>query len=143
MEISSLVGAQTVNAGVARRDAPDQRARSDAAAPELKYPSPTLKYDPQSRLVIFQVVNPDTGDVVRQYPSEKVVKLYRDGSDLAGGAGILGSPIVGTPPDAAKPVPRTSTNSASAASKATSSAPVTTSASDSSGTAPTPLRVVA
>jgi hypothetical protein len=102
VQVTSLGnGPAVVSTGVARRDAPQTAGQNATAPPDIKYSSPTLKYDPQSRLVVFQVLNPETGDVVRQYPSQRVVKLYQDGSDL-GGSPPLNKPIVGVDPDAGK-----------------------------------------
>jgi hypothetical protein len=95
VQVASLGnGPAIVTTGVARRDAPDNAGQTASQTPDIKYPSPQLKYDPQSRLVIFQVLNPETGDVVRQYPSQRVVKLYQDGSDL-NASSALATPIPG------------------------------------------------
>jgi hypothetical protein len=101
VQIASLGNGPAVNTGVARRDAPNTADQAGTQPPNIKFSSPTLKYDPQSRLVIFQVLNPDTGDVVRQYPSQRVVKLYQDGSGLAGEAALI-APIAGVDPKAGK-----------------------------------------
>lgn len=105
MQIAGLGSGQAATASVAKRDgAASSRDQPAPTAPAIKFSSPTLKYDPQSRLVIFQVLNPDTGDVVRQYPSQKVVKLYQDGSGLGTANPSLVPPIAGVDPNAGKPV---------------------------------------
>jgi hypothetical protein len=38
------------------------------------YPSPSLHYDVAAQVVIFQRVNPDTGEVTFQAPSREVIK---------------------------------------------------------------------
>lgn len=41
------------------------------------YFSPALRVDPDTQLVIYIQRNSETGDVIRQYPSEEVVKAYK------------------------------------------------------------------
>jgi hypothetical protein len=38
------------------------------------YPSPNLRYDPAARDVVFERLNPDTGDVIFQVPSRETLK---------------------------------------------------------------------
>jgi hypothetical protein len=42
--------------------------------PNATYPSPSLRYDAAAQVVIFQRVNPDTGQVTFQAPSREAVK---------------------------------------------------------------------
>ena len=125
VQIASLGNGPVLNSGVARRDAPSSADPTAAQTPVIKYQTPTLKYDPQSRLVIFQVLNPETGDVVRQYPSQRVVKLYQDGSDLATNPEVI-DPIPGIDPNAGKPKAASSSstgNSSGSGQPAPSAAP--------------------
>src|SRR5438552_1210968 len=38
------------------------------------YPSPNFRYDPAAREVIFERLNPDTGDVTFQVPSRETLR---------------------------------------------------------------------
>lgn len=42
--------------------------------PNVSYPSPNLRYDPAAREVIFERLNPDTGDVTFQVPSRETLR---------------------------------------------------------------------
>ena len=71
-----------------------QKAESSATSNEIKgaktavdnskllsgnaiYYSPALKIDPQTQIVIYIQRDPGTGDIIRQYPSQEVVKAYK------------------------------------------------------------------
>lgn len=54
-----------------------------AEKPQEPYLSPVFRFDKQARVLVFQFRDSETGDVTRQYPSEKVVKLYRDNAPQA------------------------------------------------------------
>ena len=40
----------------------------------VAYPSPNLRYDPAAREVIFERLNPETGDVTFQVPSRETLR---------------------------------------------------------------------
>jgi hypothetical protein len=42
--------------------------------PNATYPSPNLRYDPAAREVIFERLNPETGDVTFQVPSRETLR---------------------------------------------------------------------
>lgn len=61
-------------------------ARPQAAAPipspaGPSFLSPRVELDPRSNLVVVQYRDAETGDVVRQYPSEAVVREYKRQQD--------------------------------------------------------------
>jgi hypothetical protein len=84
MEIAALKASASVTAAPARRGEQGAAAREEPRVPqEQRYLSPVFKYDSKARVVLFQFRDSDTGDVTRQYPSEKVVKLYQNGAAKA------------------------------------------------------------
>ena len=76
MNIAALTGSVGLQ-GFARSDAAGSAAPA-AQAPREPYLSPVVQFDKQARVVVFTFRDAETGDVTRQYPSERVVKLYRD-----------------------------------------------------------------
>lgn len=78
MQIAALTGPVGRIPGVARSDAAGAPAPAAAEAPQEPYFSPVFRFDKQARVLVFQFRDSETGNVTRQYPSEKVVKLYRD-----------------------------------------------------------------
>lgn len=54
------------------------------ATPQPSMPAVQFAEDPESGKVIVRVVNPDTGDVVRQIPSEDALSLARALGKLQG-----------------------------------------------------------
>ena len=77
MQIAALAGSVGQLHGFARSDAAESAAPA-AKPPQEPYLSPVVQFDKQARVVVFQFRDAETGDVTRQYPSERVVKLYRD-----------------------------------------------------------------
>jgi hypothetical protein len=67
------------------------------------YPSPNLRYDPAAREVIFERLNPDTGDVTFQVPSRET--LREEAHAAATGAAVPNAvaPVPPSPPAAAEP----------------------------------------
>ena len=76
MQVAALAGSVGPLHGFARSDAAGSAAPA-AKAPQEPYLSPVVQFDRQARVVVFQFRDAETGDVTRQYPSERVVKLYR------------------------------------------------------------------
>jgi hypothetical protein len=76
--------------------------------PREQYVSPFITIDPTSGLVITQYRDSSTGELQQQYPSEKVVRQYRNLQppsvspsggriDTAAGQAIAGQPTAGQP----------------------------------------------
>jgi hypothetical protein len=78
MQIAALTGSVGRLPGAARSDAAQTPAPAATEAPREPYLSPVFRFDKQARVLVFQFRDSETGNVTRQYPSEKVVKLYRD-----------------------------------------------------------------
>lgn len=78
MQIAALTGSVGRLPGVARSDAAGTPAPAVPQTPQEPYFSPVFRFDKAARVLVFQFRDSETGDVTRQYPSEKVVKLYRD-----------------------------------------------------------------
>lgn len=73
--VGRLPGAVRADGGTTVPVAPEK--------PQEPYLSPVFRFDKQARVLVFQFRDSETGDVTRQYPSEKVVKLYRDNAPQA------------------------------------------------------------
>ena len=89
MQIAALTGSVGRSAGFARSEAAQTPApAATAEKPQEPYFSPVFRFDKAARVLVFQFRDSETGNVTRQYPSEKVVKLYRDNApkDVAPGA---------------------------------------------------------
>ena len=89
MQIAALTGSVGCSAGFARSEAAQTPAPAvTAEKPQEPYFSPVFRFDKAARVLVFQFRDSETGNVTRQYPSEKVVKLYRDNApkDVAPGA---------------------------------------------------------
>jgi len=80
MQVAAFSGAVGSLAGFARSEAAVAPVPVAQEQPRDAYFSPVFKFDKAARVVVFQFRDGETGDVTRQYPSEKVVKLYRDGA---------------------------------------------------------------
>jgi hypothetical protein len=78
MQIAALTGSVGRLPGAARSDAEQTAAPAADVALREPYLSPVIRFDKQARVLVFQFRDSETGDVTRQFPSEKVVKLYRD-----------------------------------------------------------------
>jgi hypothetical protein len=78
MQIAALTGSVGRLPGVARSDAAQTPAPAAPETPREPYLSPVFRFDKQARVLVFQFRDSETGNVTRQYPSEKVVKLYRE-----------------------------------------------------------------
>lgn len=79
MQIAALTGSVGRSAGFARSEAAETPApAAQAEKPQEPYFSPVFRFDKAARVLVFQFRDSETGNVTRQYPSEKVVKLYRD-----------------------------------------------------------------
>jgi len=71
--------------GASPNGAPSRAAQTDgagAASPEDGWPpefyvSPKLSFDAEANMVVVSFLDPGTGDVQRQYPSETQVEAYR------------------------------------------------------------------
>jgi hypothetical protein len=86
MQVAALSGSVGSLAGFARSEAAVAPVPVAQEQPRDAYFSPVFKFDKAARVVVFQFRDGETGDVTRQYPSEKVVKLYRDGASIQTGA---------------------------------------------------------
>ncbi len=86
MQIAAVTGSVGRLPGVARSDAAGTPAPAVPETPQEPYFSPVFRFDKQARVLVFQFRDSETGNVTRQYPSEKVVKLYRDAApkDVSG-----------------------------------------------------------
>lgn len=82
MQVAALSGSIGSLAGFARSEAVSAPVPVAQEQPRDAYFSPVFKFDKAARVVVFQFRDGETGDVTRQYPSEKVVKLYRDGASI-------------------------------------------------------------
>ena len=78
MTIAAVTGSVGRLPGFARSDAVATPALAVTETPREPYLSPVFRFDKQARVLVFQFRDSETGNVTRQYPSEKVVKLYRD-----------------------------------------------------------------
>jgi hypothetical protein len=70
------------------------------------YPSPNLRYDPAAREVIFERLNPDTGDVTFQVPSRETLREEAHAAATGGAAApnaVAPAPVPLAPPAAAQP----------------------------------------
>jgi hypothetical protein len=85
--------------------------------PNGTYPSPNLRYDPAAREVIFERLNPETGDVTFQVPSRETLREEAHAAEI--GAADPAAPVpsastAGAGPPA--PAPGKSSNAAKGAS---------------------------
>jgi hypothetical protein len=78
MHVAALTGSVGRLPGVARGDAVQTVVPAAPEKPQEPYFSPVFRFDKQARVLVFQFRDSETGNVTRQYPSEKVVQLYRD-----------------------------------------------------------------
>ncbi len=78
MTIAALTGSVGRLPGIARSGAAETPAPAVPETPQEPFLSPVFRFDKQARVLVFQFRDSETGNVTRQYPSEKVVKLYRD-----------------------------------------------------------------
>jgi len=85
MQVAAFSGSVGSLAGFARSEAAATPVPVAQEQPRDAYFSPVFKFDKAARVVVFQFRDGETGDVTRQYPSEKVVKLYRDGASIQPG----------------------------------------------------------
>lgn len=83
-----------------------------------QYHSPTIRYDPLAEVVIVQRVNPDTGQVTSQTPTEKT--LVQDRIEALGGA-----PGASAEPAKSEPSQATTTRQAAPAEPAAQPSPGT------------------
>jgi hypothetical protein len=67
------------------------------------YPSPNLRYDPAAREVIFERLNPDTGDVTFQVPSRETLREEAHAAATGAAAPNAVAPVALAPPAAAQP----------------------------------------
>src|SRR6266481_1105474 len=79
--------------------------------PNVVYPSPNLRYDPIAREVIFERLNPDTGDVTFQVPSRETLREEEHAA------------AIGTDPKPLAPSPAAATLPAVAEADAAQAAP--------------------
>ncbi|HEX3499179.1 MAG TPA: hypothetical protein VHT04_07620 [Stellaceae bacterium] len=69
------------------------------------YPSPNLRYDPAAREVIFERLNPETGDVTFQVPSRETLREEAHAAETgaAGPNAVAPAPVPLNPPAAGEP----------------------------------------
>ena len=82
MNVATLTGSVGRLPGAVRADG-GSTAPAAAEKPQEPFLSPVFRFDKAARVLVFQFRDSETGDVTRQYPSEKVVKLYRDNAPQA------------------------------------------------------------
>jgi hypothetical protein len=76
------------------------------------YPSPNLHYDVAAQVVIFQRVNPDTGEITFQAPSREVIKdEARVAAISADQVAHAAAPKPGAVPSTVEPKTKTQTRS--------------------------------
>ena len=81
---SSDVPLATVATVSETEDAP--AAVQPQASGGAKYFSPVVRLDPETQRVVLLYRDPETGDVLSQYPSEKQLKAYGESQKLAAGS---------------------------------------------------------
>ena len=80
--------------------------------PNATYLSPNLRYDAAAQVVIFQRINPDTGEVTFQAPSREVIKEEtRIAAISADQVAHAGAPKPGVAPAVAEPRAKTQAQS--------------------------------
>jgi hypothetical protein len=69
------------------------------------YPSPNLRYDLAAREVVFERLNPETGEVVFQVPSRETLKHEEHAAAIAavGKHVIARAPVATSAPSVAQP----------------------------------------
>lgn len=83
MNVAALTGSVGPLPGATRGASGSATVPVAAERPQEPFLSPVFRFDKQARVLVFQFRDSETGDVTRQYPSEKVVKLYRDNAPQA------------------------------------------------------------
>jgi hypothetical protein len=88
--------------------------------PNATYPSPNLRYDPAAREVIFERLNPETGDVTFQVPSRETLREEAHAAET--GAADPNAPVAAgdEPVDAIAAHPAPTPAKSSTAAKGTS-----------------------
>ena len=82
MNVAALTGSVGRLPGAIRADG-GTTVPAVPETPQEPFLSPVVRFDKAARVLVFQFRDSETGDVTRQYPSEKVVKLYRDNAPQA------------------------------------------------------------
>jgi len=113
------------------RDSGQTAAPAATEVPRESYLSPVVRFDKQARVMVFQFRDSETGDVTKQYPSEKVVKLYRDNAPKD-------VPVTPATPRSGEGAPETVSASEGGAEAAPTPAPATSGGSTESSSAPEP-----
>ncbi len=83
MNVAALTGSVGPLPGATRGASGSATVPVAAERPQEPFLSPVFRFDKQARVLVFQFRDSETGDVTRQYPSEKVVRLYRDNAPQA------------------------------------------------------------
>ena len=83
MNVAALTGSVGQLPGATRGAAGGTTVPAASEKPQEPFLSPVFRFDKAARVLVFQFRDSETGDVTRQYPSEKVVKLYRDNAPQA------------------------------------------------------------
>jgi hypothetical protein len=135
MNIAALTGTLARLPEVARSDVAQTPAPVVPEKQQEPYFSPVFRFDKQARVLVFQFRDSETGDVTRQYPSEKVVKLYRDNAPKDGPAP---TPTSVAAEEAATPAPAAKTGGDA---ESTESAAAPEGVKADTGSAPGPERV--
>lgn len=87
--INSVLSNVAVNRGAveqqssARVFAANPERKQEAAQAKAPYVSPAISIDKQSSKAIIQIRDSDTGDVVRQFPTEGQLKAYRTAQEFS------------------------------------------------------------
>jgi hypothetical protein len=126
MTIAALTGSVGRLPGIARSGAAETSAPAVPETPREPFLSPVFRFDKAARVLVFQFRDSETGNVTRQYPSEKVVKLYRDNAPKDVAPAAVAEPRRGSE----APAP---TATATTSSESTESSGATESASADTG----------
>lgn len=139
------------NAVLARGSAEQQSvARSYAANPErvqevarAPYVSPYISMDINYNKAVLQIRDSDTGDVVRQFPSESQMEAYRKAQAAQASREALSSIQISGPSTDATPAQKTTTAPSAPTPSEIATAAPSTQGSGKGDTAPTPVAIEA
>jgi len=141
--VSPLKSAQQFESKTASDAGANASVRPDTHVDVSNYlTSPKGVVDPESGVFVLQYRDGSTGEVTKQYPSQKVVAAYKRGASSGEGADVPAQPVatstpsstVGTVEGSAAAVPTATTASVGASSVGTTSVGTTSTAGQGSST---------
>jgi hypothetical protein len=92
---------QATDASTGQR--PTSPHSSDVAKPQTAlYFSPVVRIDPQTEVAVWEIRDPETGKVTRQYPREATLKAYHAQSSEPGAAAASKDGEAKVSPEASK-----------------------------------------